>query len=97
MFVYGRRTSHVGDLNCSGTSKDVVDHRLDNWLACHNLATINDGPTRMHHDGRLNKLDVIIERIQPRRLQNAVTVLVGYSDHRFIKAVLRVARPRVLR
>ena len=71
-------------------------HRLDNWLACHNLAKINDGPTRMHHDGRLSKLDLIIERVQPRRLQNAVAVLTGYSDHRLVIAVLRVARPRVL-
>ena len=36
-------------------------------LDLHFLVAINDGPTRMHHDGRLNKLDLIIERM-PRRL-----------------------------
>ena len=95
MCTVGEYPIIVGDFNCPGTSEDVVDHRLHNWLICYNLVAINNSPTRMHHNGRLNKLDLIIERVQPRRLQNAVT-MIGYSDHRRINAVLRIARPHVL-
>ena len=94
--MVGRHPIIVGDSNCPGTSDDVVDYRLDNWLTCYNFVAINDGSTRMHHDCRLNKLDLIIEQVQSRRFQDSVTMLIGYSDHRLIKVVLRIARPRVL-
>lgn len=63
------------------------------WLSCYDLVSVNDGPTRMHHDGGLSRLDLIVEPSKPRRLSVPKTVLVGFSDHKLLKAVLSCSRP----
>ena len=49
--------------------------------------------SRMHHDGSLSRLDMIAEPSERSRLSAPATVLVGLSDHRLLKAVLRCTRP----
>ena len=48
------------DFNCPETTPLEIDDRLNTWLSCLNLAVVNDGPTRMHGDGSMKKLDLII-------------------------------------
>ena len=57
----GGRIVFAGDLNCPGASPYCVDTRLDVLLSCYNLVAVNDGPTHLHHNGRLNKLDLMFE------------------------------------
>ena len=54
---------------------------------------VNDGPTRMHGDGSMRKLDLIIEPEHSRRLSAVNTSPVGYSDHWLVKAQLIRAAP----
>ena len=42
--------------------------------------------SRMHHDGSLSRLDMIAEPSERSRLSAPATVLVGFSDHRLLKA-----------
>ena len=88
----GGRIVFAGDLNCPGDSPDCVDTRLDVLLSCYNLVAVNDGPTHLHHNGRLNKLDLMFECESDRRLSEVKTAIVGFSDHRLLKARLRCHR-----
>ena len=56
------------------------------WLFCHSHVAINDGPTRIHYDGKLSKLDLIVKPDNTRRLSRVAMILVNYSDHRLVKA-----------
>jgi len=44
----------------------------------------------MHHDGSLSRLDLIAE---PSERSRQSALLVGFSDHRLLKAVLSCTRP----
>ena len=83
----------LGDINCLGNTPDMYDVRLLAWLLCYDLITVTDGPTRMHHDGSLSPLDLIAEPSEQSQLSAPATVLVGFSDHRLLKAVLGCTRP----
>jgi hypothetical protein len=82
----------TGDLNCLGDSSEAADTRLDSPPTCYNLITVNDGPTHLHFDGSQNKLDLMFERDDDRRLSQATTVVVGFQYHRLRKARLRCRR-----
>ena len=82
----------AGHFNCPGDFPDRVDSRLDVLLSCYNLVAVNDGPTHLHHNGLLNKLDLMFECESDRRLSEVKTVIVGFSDHRLLKARLRCHR-----
>ena len=67
----------LGDFNCTGALPLEIDYRLNTWLCCLNLVVVNDGPTRMHGDGSMKKLDLIIEPEHSRR--QSVTLTTGWS------------------
>jgi hypothetical protein len=80
---------YTGDLNCPGDSPEAIDTRLDTLLTCYNLVVTNDGPSHLHYDGSQSKLDLMFERDENRRLSEVTTVVVGFSDHRLVKACRR--------
>ena len=83
----------LGDFNCPGGAPDAFDDRLTAWLSCYDLTAVSEGPTHMHFNGSLSRLDVIAEPSNPRRLSTATTVLTGFSDHRLLTSDLDCARP----
>ena len=85
----------VGYYNCPGVSQDTIDVHLDTWLFCHSHVAINDGSSRIHYDDKLSKLDLIVEPDNTRRLSRVATILVGYSDHKLVKAEFQCPRPPV--
>ena len=85
----GARVIFTGDLNCPGNIPDAVDDRLQTLVSCYDMEIVNKGPTHIHHDGKLRKLDVMFESSTQRRLTHVDTVIVGFTDHRLVKARLQ--------
>jgi len=63
----------LGDINCLGNTPDTYDVRLSAWLSCYDLITVTDGPTRMHHDGSLSRLDLIAQPSERRSSESHST------------------------
>ena len=86
---------HAAHNNCAGATLEDIDTHLKTLMSCFNMTVVNGGPTRMQSDGKESMLDLIIEPGHTRSLSNSTMVMIGYSDHRLVKAHLDCARPHL--